>query len=153
MIKENSDEIYLYTPDISGYKDAVWHFILEHSDVSDSGALFTKFHSSGRRNFENRILARWKYQYHREDPVLKGKDQEEKREEFEAQKFAKKDAYKKSKTDRMASREEVQKALKEVEEWNTNHLRRVRGRSFKTLFENFIHKSLIRKLLWDTEAD
>ena len=54
--------------EIASYKDAVWAYILEHCDIEDNGTLFVKFHCKGRGSFENHIVGRWKYGYHRGDP-------------------------------------------------------------------------------------
>jgi hypothetical protein len=62
---------YYYTPDIQGYQQAVWDFLMEHSELLPSGSLFIKFGASSRQNFENRVLSRWKFNYHREDPQQK----------------------------------------------------------------------------------
>lgn len=56
-----------HNDELESYKDAVWDFLLEHCDITDGGALFIKFHTDGRANFERRVKARWKYGYHRED--------------------------------------------------------------------------------------
>ena len=37
---------------------AAWDFILEHSDITKGGALFVKFHTSHRSDFERRLKAR-----------------------------------------------------------------------------------------------
>lgn len=60
-------------PTLSEYRDAVWAFLLEHSDIDKGGKIFVKFHADSRRNIENRIKARYKYEYHREEarPVQK----------------------------------------------------------------------------------
>lgn len=60
-------------PTLSEYRDAVWAFLLEHSDIDASGKIFVKFHADSRKNIENRIKARYKYEYHREEarPVQK----------------------------------------------------------------------------------
>ncbi len=63
--------------EIDKYKDAVWAFIVEHCDVTESGKLFVKFHMDNRKNFENRVWARYKYEYHREDWQAKDKWKEE----------------------------------------------------------------------------
>jgi hypothetical protein len=60
----------LCPPDLTSYKDAVWDFLLEHSDITHGGALFAKFHTSHRADFERRIKARQKG-YHRKDPKTK----------------------------------------------------------------------------------
>lgn len=57
--------------ELEAFKDALWDFFLEHCDVERSGAYFIKFHASGRANIEKRIMARHKYNYHREDPRMK----------------------------------------------------------------------------------
>lgn len=54
-------------PTLSEYRDAVWAFLLEHSDIAPNGKIFVKFHADSRKNIENRIKARYKYEYHRED--------------------------------------------------------------------------------------
>lgn len=52
------------------YKDAVWKYILDHSDVQRSGALFVKFHTENRMTFEKRIHSRLEG-YTRENPERK----------------------------------------------------------------------------------
>lgn len=81
------------------YKDAVWAFILEHCDLTDSGALFVKFHTDGRADLEKRIRARWKYDYHRmdtrtgEDIVAKEARHIAQREAFVSDRKGKRDRY------------------------------------------------------------
>lgn len=58
------------SPTTQEWKDAVWDYLIEHSDVTENGALFVKFHTSSRYNFENRIKARAVYGYHRDDNRL-----------------------------------------------------------------------------------
>lgn len=87
MPEQNHD--YKYTTDIKGYQEAVWDFLMEHCEVLDSGAIFIKFHTDGRHNFENRILSRWKYNYHREDPKAKGELATNRRKVFEERKAEK----------------------------------------------------------------
>lgn len=53
--------------DMATLKQALWEFLLEHSEILPSGKMFIKFHTDGRNDFERRIRARWKYGYHRED--------------------------------------------------------------------------------------
>lgn len=57
------------------YQDAVWQYIIEHSDVNDHGALFVKFHTDGRGTFERRIRARIRG-YSRKDTRLNMTTQE-----------------------------------------------------------------------------
>ena len=54
-------------PTLPEYRDAVWAFLLEHSDIAPNGKIFVKFHADSRKNIENRIKARYKYEYHREE--------------------------------------------------------------------------------------
>lgn len=63
---------------LQAYQDAVWDFLIEHSDVSSRGALFVKFHTSDRDNFEKRVRARAIHNYHRDDSRLKMTAQEKK---------------------------------------------------------------------------
>lgn len=66
------------------YKKAVWDFLMEHSDVADSGQIFVKFHTDNRKDFEARVWARFKG-YHRIDsrPVQRKKKEEFNRKQFE----------------------------------------------------------------------
>lgn len=57
------------SPTQKEYSDAVWDFLLEHSDLTNNGSLFVKFHTPSRHNFESRIKARVRG-YHREDTRL-----------------------------------------------------------------------------------
>ena len=59
---------YKYNPDINGYKEAVWDFLMEHCDVLPRGSFFVKFYVKDRHHFENRVIGRWKHNYHRGDP-------------------------------------------------------------------------------------
>ena len=54
-------------PTLQEWKDAVWDFMLEHSDITDGGSVFVKFHTDGRHNFENRLKGRAVHGYHRDD--------------------------------------------------------------------------------------
>jgi hypothetical protein len=69
--------------EFASYQDAVWSYLLEHCDLTKDGALFVKFHTSDRATFEKRIRARWKYGYHRGDPVAKNETHLEKRFEHD----------------------------------------------------------------------
>lgn len=86
---EQKPRPYPYSKDIQGYQKAVWDFLLEHSDVKESGAIFVKFHTSGKDNFEKRVLARWHYGYHRENTDEKGAKQEELRKQYTERKIEK----------------------------------------------------------------
>ena len=69
--------------DIETFKQALWEFLLEHSEILASGKMFIKFHTDGRSDFERRIRARWKYGYHRED--VRAKEDRHDRAVFEYQ--------------------------------------------------------------------
>lgn len=73
--------------ELQGYKDAVWSYILEHSDLVNRGTLFVKFHTSGRIAFEKHLKGRWKYGYHRGDPQKKQADHQELRFQLEREKY------------------------------------------------------------------
>lgn len=53
-------------PTLEEYKQAVWDYMIEHCEISESGAYFVRFHMSKRSKFEGHILNRWEG-YHRED--------------------------------------------------------------------------------------
>lgn len=58
-------------PTLREERDAVWAFLMEHCDIQHNGVLFVKFHTDDRANFERRVRARYKYDYHREDVKAK----------------------------------------------------------------------------------
>lgn len=79
MSEKNKE--YRYTPEIRGYMNAVWHYFMEHCDITENGNFFIKFHCDNQRSFENHVTGRWKYNYHRDDPVKvydKGKELQQK---------------------------------------------------------------------------
>jgi hypothetical protein len=78
---------------LDSYKNAMWSYLLEHSDLQKSGALFVKFHTSDRATFERHIKARWKFGYHRGDPVAKNQMHLEKRFDHERKKWQAKVRY------------------------------------------------------------
>lgn len=96
------NKTYRYTPDIEGYQNAVWDFLLEHSDISGTGKYFIKFGCDGKKNFENRVYARWKYNYHREDVEAKAARAEINRIAHQMTKKEKKEAWKRAKKERIA---------------------------------------------------
>lgn len=68
------------------YKDAAWSFMIEHCDIAkDTGALFVKFHTDSRANFEGRINAR-RAGYHRENWIKKQQQHERKLKQKEIKK-------------------------------------------------------------------
>lgn len=98
---------YKYTTDIKGYQEAVWDFLMEHCEVLESGAIFIKFHTDGRQNFENRILSRWKYNYHREDPKAKYDLATSRRKVFEDRKAEKAERWRMAQAQRKALRKAI----------------------------------------------
>jgi hypothetical protein len=74
-------------PDLESYKDAVWSYILEHSDLLERGVFFVKFHTNGRPEFEKHIKARWKYGYHRGNPAERQATHEDMRFQLEREKY------------------------------------------------------------------
>lgn len=78
-----------YVKELQRYKDAVWSYVLEHSDLTPEGKFFVKFHTSGRPNFEDHVFARMGG-YHRGDPTAKQLEHQElrfaeERNRYEAQ--------------------------------------------------------------------
>lgn len=59
--------------ELEAWKDAYWDYLLEHSDIQESGALFVKFHTRNRKKFEGHVFARVKG-YHRGDPREREKE-------------------------------------------------------------------------------
>ena len=55
---------------VKKYQDAVWDYIMEHCDITESGIYFVKFHTKNRKQFEGHIFNRVDG-YHREDPISK----------------------------------------------------------------------------------
>lgn len=99
--------------ELESYKDAVWDFILEHCDLTERGSFFVKFHVSDRRNFENRIKARWKYGYHRIDDRT-GFDHRQKEKDANARKQAHLDAKKSKQYKHILSRERQREAMEKL---------------------------------------
>jgi len=104
-------EDYKYTPDIKGYQSAVWDFLLEHSDITESGKIFIKFHTDSQRNFENRVLSRWKYNYHREDVQKKAEKVIIVKQKHKEESLQKKREYREKKKKRLAELREQQKTV------------------------------------------
>jgi len=118
MSKESSE--------LQAYKDAVWQFLIEHSDITDGGSLFVKFHTSGRKNFENRIKGRAVYGYERYDTRLEMTPKE--KEELHINLTKIKQDKKKTKREKWkASEEERKRIFAEVKRRNesalTEHMR------------------------------
>ena len=74
MSKDFDPNKYRYTPDIFGWQEAVWAYMLDHCDITEGGTFFIKFHTENKQQFMNHIRARWKHNYHRNDPVEKNKE-------------------------------------------------------------------------------
>lgn len=109
------------SPELQAYKDAVWQFLIEHSDITDGGSLFVKFHTSGRRNFENRIKGRAVYGYERKDTRLNMTPKE--KEELHLNLTKIKNDTKKTKREKWkASEEEKRRVFEEVKRRNDTAL-------------------------------
>lgn len=76
------------------WKDAMWDYIVEHSDLTERGSFFVKFHTRTRSQFEGHVASRIRG-YHRKDErsnftnEQKEKDAKARREAHESQKLAK----------------------------------------------------------------
>lgn len=108
---------YKYTEDIKGYQDAVWDYLMEHCDITDKGAFFVKFHTDSKKDFLNRILGRWKYNYHRSDPIVRHQIGQERKKKFLTEKEQKRQAYLQSKKERRAE-QEAQKEKERLAQMN-----------------------------------
>lgn len=102
--------------DLEKYRDAVWAFILEHCDVTDSGKLFVKFHMDNRKNFENRIWARYQYDYHREDYKAKEQGMQKTFIENKETKKSKRERFVMERKKRY-TRKELEKKIEEWTKW------------------------------------
>ena len=94
--------------ELETYKDAVWDYMLEHCDVTESGSYFVKFHTSGRVEFQKHIRGRWKHNYHRKDARM---DSTHKQKEKDA--TARKKAHKSRKAYKVHQHKERKKELAE----------------------------------------
>lgn len=99
------------------YMDAVWDYMLEHSDITHGGNLFVKFHTDSRRSFEKHVIARVKG-YHRNDVkekeallVLTGN-------RFASEKSRKRAENKRQKLERIEKYNEIQKQVRRVSKIN-----------------------------------
>lgn len=84
------------------YKDAVWDYLLEHSDITKGGSLFVKFHTKSRSVFEGHVNSRIGG-YHRGDPVVREKILVEKTVQHVLTKKSKKEKWKATKEERFAA--------------------------------------------------
>lgn len=110
--------------ELESYKRAVWEFLLEHCELLPSGTLFVKFHTTGKKNFDNRVNARWKKGYHRENVNEKERLHEELKQIFLSKTQEKKLKYRLDKLERMEKKTDIQKAMKEVEQENQSFIRK-----------------------------
>jgi hypothetical protein len=119
--KPQSAEIESYRnalPYIKAWQDAYWSYMLEHAEITKGGSLFVKFHSDSRATFEKHVRARYKYQYHREDPVKKEEVLTKTKEEHIALKKEKQAKWKEDKRGRFLAREVAQKEVRRVARYN-----------------------------------
>lgn len=112
---------------IDTWKQALWDFILEHCEVTENGALFVKFHTSGRSDLEKRIRARWKYGYHREDVRAKEAGKDQRQEVHTTEKQKKYETWK-------ANKDERRRVMDELKRQNERNIRRRRMWSWLRIF-------------------
>jgi len=80
--------------ELQAWKDAMWDYIVEHSDLTERGSFFVKFHTRTRSQFEGHVASRIRG-YHRKDERTnftneqKEKDAKARREAHESEKLAK----------------------------------------------------------------
>lgn len=58
------------TTDKEQYKDAIWDYLMEHSEIEENGTIFVKFHVTTKKKFFGHVIARVNG-YHRENPDKK----------------------------------------------------------------------------------
>lgn len=73
--RQNTKDDMKDSKELEAWKDAYWDYLLEHSDITEGGALFVKFHTRSRRVFEGHVFARVRG-YHRGDPRAREKEME-----------------------------------------------------------------------------
>lgn len=116
-IRYNDDMRVEEHPDVQDYKDAVWSFLVEHTQVLPTGKMFVKFHTDGQLNFEKRVRARLRG-YHREDWESKNKKQVEQRERWKQEQKEKHEKYEKERRERrrntVLSQKEIIRAHKRL---------------------------------------
>ena len=80
--------------ELQAWKDAMWDYLVEHSDLTERGSFFVKFHTRTRSQFEGHVASRIRG-YHRKDERTnftneqKEKDAEARRKAHESEKLAK----------------------------------------------------------------
>lgn len=89
--------------EVIAIRQAYFDYFMEHSEFTDNGAVFVKFHFTSKTKFEGHVLSRMTG-YHREDPIAKWNEIERRREEHEAEKRRKKEVYKAEKAERARKR-------------------------------------------------
>ncbi len=104
--------------ELESWKDAVWSYLIEHSDITREGSFFVKFHTKDRSTFEKHIKGRHKYGYHRVDDrtdethIEKEKRAAATRAFFQSEKKRKHEKWK-------ATQEERRKIFAELKERNS----------------------------------
>lgn len=129
--------------DLEKYKDAVWDYMLEHSDISKSGALFIKFHAESRRTFEGHVSARAQG-YHRGDPAGKAILVEEIKVIHAEQAKKKKQKYKEEKAARIAMSDKIRHEVRVV-----GRINRMRWfiNKWKKRMKRFLNEKFVRTKL------
>lgn len=100
---------------VHNFQQALWEYVLEHSDILPSGTLFVKFHTKSKSQLEGHIISRING-YHRGDPNKREKEMLEKQKEFNDYKLEKQNRYAKLKI-RQNKRRKLQKIYKAVQQW------------------------------------
>ena len=85
---------------LQDYQQAVWDYVLEHCEITQSGVYFIKFHTKNKKQFEGHIFNRLDG-YHREDPIEKEVTGIAKQTKHKKDKLDKKYTYKVAKQKRM----------------------------------------------------
>lgn len=127
---------------LEAWKNAVWEYLLEHSDMMESGALFVKFHTDDRDTFEDHVYARLKHKYHRTDVGARNAEHLLLREADRAKKAAEEKYW-------QASEEERKRVFAELKQANRGQPEAVKveavvRKNMRAILREFIYRNLLR---------
>lgn len=64
-------QFFTIEEEYEGFRQAIWDYLMDHSEIVSGGNFFVKFHMSNRVEFEKHVVARMVYGYHRNNPIEK----------------------------------------------------------------------------------
>lgn len=117
-----------FDDELKKYQDAVWAYLVEHSDITREGSYFIKFHTKDRSTFEKHVKGRHKYGYHRIDDRTEETHEEKERRAtatqqfYQAEKKRKKEAWKASREERARVFAELKRANEKARQRESRRL-------------------------------